>query len=202
MSVSAGLIEIMLASLLALLFGIGITILEIKLAGCKSKMAGLWPIIIIMVLVSFSFGYVHYVTSENSGETVRYDMDYGNYATMTLLRDESGNITQFSDVKVYNSKDVQVDEIYVCLDEPELDLELSSTVKYFVDKYELSGSSTEMDDIKNPIYFGSLTLSRTSWIALFFSYLVPLLMIYVTARLIKSYRFRRDEMQKLKIVEI
>lgn len=192
-------VQIMLSPIIALLLAVIIVILEVVFASRKSRMAGLWPVIIMTALICICFGYVHYVTWGDSTETVRYDMDYGNYATMTLQRDQDGNIVQFSEIKVYNSRDIQMDQMYVFSDDLDADVGNAELIEYFRDRYKLKGSSSDMDMLENAIRFGNMTFSRSAGVWMVLSYMIPLLLIYATVRLIKRYRFRRDEMKKLKI---
>lgn len=183
----------------SILFVFGIVILEVVLSCRENRWVGLWPVIVLTVAISGCFGYISHINSGNTREIVSHELENGNYATMTLIRNGDGEVIRYGEIKIYNREDVQVDAVYIYHDGVRNKADVSDVEKYFIDKYDLEGVSDDVETIKKPMFIGELTISGSSGWILILMYMIPLLLVYLTVRLIKRYNRQKDEMRRLKI---
>jgi len=177
----------------------GMAVLEGRLAFKNDWRKGILPIILVTALMAGIWGYSVFVQKGYEKTTYKYAMHHGNYAEITVVRDRSGKIKAFSDLKLYDSVGTLRDEDSFRAG-GDLTWMYSPIENYFIKKLKLEGSSSTYSDLSSGyIHVGDIYYKPKAMWLLLFIFDAPLIVIYIFARLCIRYKKKKDEMRRLNI---
>lgn len=189
---------------ISILICIALVVSQIKCANSDKIIVSIIPMIIVFVAYTVIFGYLYIENSKMEIKDCRYNLSYGNYAQMYIKFTKDGKSDVFSKVYIKDKDGNILDELDIdpsFMETKENTGVYSDIKKHFIDKYNLKGYSVDNNRLKyihkirgNTV----ITIEGRGMIYFYLSTEGPLLIIWLLIRVLKKYRCKKREIEKLK----